>query len=335
MRLSRTGLGLAMLSGAALVAGHGAAAQRIGRLPAECVTPKLRLCMVMGEGLRRECILAAMREMPDSCRKTISDRAAARVSALPPGWREDSFGSDPRQKVDWVRPAGTGKAPLLLFVHGGGWSIGDKRQGAAQKGAHFAGRGWAYASTNYRLVPQATVEQQAADVATAIAFLRRQPGIDPDRVVLMGHSAGAHLAALVAADPSYLAAAGVPMSAVRGVVLLDGAGYDVARQMAEPRNRVQAIYTQAFGTDPARQAALSPTRHAAAPNAANWLILPVASRADSTAQSEALARALRAGGSKAEVVPQAGKTHMTLNRELGTPGDPSTAVVDAFLARLR
>ena len=77
-----------------------------------------------------------------------------------------------------MSPAGGGKAPLVVFVHGGGWSIGDKRMGAGQKGAHFLGQGWAFASTNYRLVPQAKVEQQAADVASAVAWLRRQPGID-------------------------------------------------------------------------------------------------------------------------------------------------------------
>jgi acetyl esterase/lipase len=206
--------------------------------------------------------------------------------------------------------------------------------GAGQKGGHFLEQGWAFASTNYRLVPQVRVEDQAADVAAAIAFLRRHPGIDADRIVLMGHSAGAHLAALVATDPAYLRAAGVPLSAVRGVVLLDGAGYDVAKQMAEPRNQVAAMYSQAFGTDPRRQAALSPTLQAAAPNVGRWLILPVASRRDSTAQSEALAAALRTGGSRAEVRPQAGKSHMTINRELGSADDPATALVDAFLKSL-
>ncbi|NJC05282.1 acetyl esterase/lipase [Sphingomonas kaistensis] len=330
--MGRARIGLMVLAVAALVAGSGAWGQR-ARLAAECRTPALRQCLLAGSE-RGKCLAEAMQSLPDSCRKAMSERAAARAGALPAGWREEAYGSDPRQKLDWVAPAAGGKAPLLLFVHGGGWSIGDKRMGAGEKGAHFSGKGWAFASTNYRLVPQARVEDQAADVAAAIAYLRRQPGIDPNRIVLMGHSAGAHLAALVASDPAYLKAAGVPLGAVRGVVLLDGAGYDVGEQMAEPRNAVQSMYAQAFGTDPARQAALSPARHAAAPNAADWLILPVASRRDSTAQSEKLARLLREGGSRATVAPQAGKTHASLNRELGTAGDPSTDAVDAFLARL-
>ncbi|GAA4010913.1 hypothetical protein GCM10022280_05350 [Sphingomonas swuensis] len=324
-----------VLVGAATVAGGGAWAQQGRMLPEECRVPALRQCLLAG-GDRQACFRDAMQSLPDSCRKAVSERAAGRAGTLPAGWREDRYGSDPRQALDWAVPANaSGKVPLLLFVHGGGWSIGDKRMGAGQKGAHFLAEGWGFASTNYRLVPQASVEQQAADVAAAVAFLRRQPGIDADGIVLMGHSAGAHLAALVASDPTYLKAAGVPMSAIRGVVLLDGAGYDVGEQMAEPHNAVASMYTQAFSNNPKRQAALSPTRHAAAPNAANWLILPVASRRDSTAQSEKLATALRSGGAQARVVPQAGKTHATLNRELGAAGDPSTAEVDRFLKGLR
>jgi len=329
-------VGGVVLASMALIASGGAIAQQTRRIPAECVTPKLRMCLIMAGSLRQECAIGALADMPDQCRKLISDSAASRSGPLPAGWREEAFGSDPRQKVEWVPPtAAKGKAPLLLFVHGGGWSIGDKRMEAGTKGAHFARQGWAFGSTNYRLVPQATVEQQAADVAAAVALLRKQPGIDPDRIVLMGHSAGAHLAALVASDPSYLKAAGVPLSAIKGVVLLDGAGYDVPAQIGDARNRAQAIYTQAFSDDPKRQATLSPVNHAAAPNAGRWLILPVERRQDSRAQSEKLAAALKAAGTSAEVLPQAGKTHMTLNRELGTEGDPSTAVVDAFLSELR
>ena len=324
MTISRARVGAALLTASALIAGHEALAQR---LPPEC-RPAVRQCL--GAPDRESCVVRAMQSLPDQCRKLISERAAARAPALPVGFREDAYGLDPRQKLDWAVPAGAAKAPLLLFVHGGGWSIGDKRMGAGQKGAHFLGRGWAFASTNYRLVPQATVEQQAADVAAAVAWLRKQPGVDASRIVLMGHSAGAHLAALVATDPTYLRAAGVPMAAIRGVVLLDGAGYDVGEQMATRRNLAQSMYEQAFSKDPARQAKLSPARHAEAPNAANWLILPVASRRDSTAQSENLA-----AGAKATVSPQAGKTHSSLNKELGSPDDPSTAEVDRFLAALR
>ena len=330
----RWGYGAAGLASVAmlLAAASAMAQQRGARLPAECRKPLVEQCRGVSD--RRSCVARALPSLPTECRRVISDKA--RAPALAPGFTEHSYGSHPRQKLDLGLPPGAqGRSPLLLFVHGGGWTIGDKRQGAAAKGDHFLKRGWAFASTNYRLVPEATVEQQAADVAAAIAHLRRQPGIDPDRIVLMGHSAGAHLVALVGTNPAHLRAAGLSVEAIRGVILLDGAGYDVGQQMANRGNRAARMYEQAFGKDPARQSSLSPTHHAAAPNALNWLILPVASRQDSTAQSEALAARLRSAGARAIVSPQQGKTHRTLNRELGTAGDPSTAEMDAFLRSLK
>ncbi|MEO7504680.1 MAG: alpha/beta hydrolase [Sphingomicrobium sp.] len=320
---------LALLAAAAATAG----AQQ--RLPQECRAEIVALCP-MGGGLR-DCVRAALPKLSENCRKAISDRAGANA-VRPEGMTELAYGSDPKQRIDFVRPVLNRTVPLIVHIHGGGWSIGDKTHAIGAKAAHFNGLGWAFASVNYRLVPAATVEQQAGDVASAVAYLRAhaiERGLDPDRIVLMGHSAGAHLAALVASDPAYFKAAGVPMAAVRGVVLLDGAGYNVTQQMARPGNMVSGMYDAAFGRDPRRQAALSPTRHAAAPNVADWLIMPVATRRDSTAQSSALAAALTRAGTRATVVPVPDTNHAALNRQLGVAGDFATGRVDAFLAGLR
>lgn len=320
----------AAAAGAVLTSGI-ALAQRTP-LPSDCRQQIMALCRAAMGGVMRECVRGALPKLSDQCRKAVSERAAG--APLPAGMRELAYGSDAKQRLDLMVPAGAANAPLLFFVHGGGWSIGDKRPGAGNKASWAAGKGWAFASANYRLVPQSTVEQQAADLANALAFLRAnaaRKGLDPDRIVLMGHSAGAHLAALLGTDPQYLAAAGVPLSAIRGIVLLDGAGYDVPSQANSDRNLVRPMYEAAFSSDPRRQAALSPTRHAAAPNAARWLILPVAHRADSRAQSEALASALRAAGSDARVIPIAGETHSSLNRGLGEPGDAATGAIEQLL----
>ena len=320
----------------ALALGGAAVAQR-ERLPAECRQEIMQLCRgAMGGGFR-QCIMTALPKLSDPCRKAIGERAAA-ARPPAPGTVEHAFGADPKQRLDLVKPAGVTKAPVLLFVHGGGWSIGDKLHAAAPKAKHFTGNGWAFASANYRLVPQATVESQAADVASAIAWLRAnaaREGLDPDRIVLMGHSAGAHLVALVGTDPRYLKAAGVPLAAVKGVVLLDGAGYDVPTQASAEMNIVKPMYEAAFGTDPRRQAALSPTRHAAAPNVARWLILPVERRADSQAQSKGLAEALTYAGASATVVAVPGESHGSLNKGLGEAGDFATAQVERFLVGAR
>jgi arylformamidase len=246
----------------------------------------------------------------------------------PPGAIEMVYGADARQRLDFT-PAAARDAPLVLFVHGGGWRRGDKRM-AAHMAAHFHGRGFAFAATNYRLVPDATVAQQAEDVAAALARLMREPGVDGRRILLIGHSAGAHLVALVGSDPAYLAAHRISLSAIGGVVALDGAGYDVPRQMAEAGPFLRRLYTNAFGDDPAAQRRVSPISHVAAPNAQRFLILHIAGRPDdSGAQSGALGVALRSVGTPAEVVSVEG-THAQIFRDWGTPGHRATALTDAF-----
>ncbi len=240
---------------------------------------------------------------------------------------EHAYGADPRQRLDFTA-AGVRDGPLVVFIHGGAWAFGDKRI-AAHMAAHFRGRGYAFAAINYRLAHAVTVGQQAEDVAAALASLgagRRLP------VLLIGHSAGAHLAALVATDPRYLAAHGIPLGAVAGVVLLDGAGYDVPRQIEAAGPLLRRLYLNAFGRDEAAQIRLSPISHARAPNAAEFLILHVASRPDSRDQSEALAAALRAAGTAAAVAAVEG-THSSIFRGFGGEDHRATALTDAFATR--
>jgi arylformamidase len=323
-------LGATALGGASL-------AQR-QRLPEECRRQVMELCRGAEGGVRQCLRSGVMQRLSDPCRKAIGARMGTGGIAPAAGTAEHAYGADPKQRLDLVKPAGASRAPVLLFVHGGGWSIGDKMHAAGDKARWANAQGWAFASANYRLVPQATVEQQAADVASAIAWLRTnaaKEGLDPNRIVLMGHSAGAHLVALVGTDPRYLKAAGVPLSAVKGVVLLDGAGYDVPQQASAEFNRAKPMYQAAFGTDPARQAALSPTRHAAAPNVSRWLILPIDRRQDSQAQSRGLAAALTRAGTSAAVVAVPGESHGSLNTGLGQAGDFATEQVTRFLAVVR
>ncbi len=266
--------------------------------------------------------------------------SSAALAARPAAQQEIAYGAAPLQRLDFYPAAGSSRtpAPLIIFVHGGGWSRGDKGNATgAAKVAHFNARGWAVASLNYRLVPAARVEDSAADVAAAVARLMKDAprlGLDPDRVILMGHSAGAHLAALVATYPRYLRAAGASVEKIAGVVLLDGAGYDVPAQMVGSGRMLGGMYATAFGSDPDRQRALSPAHHAAAPNAPRFLILHV-DRPDARAQSNGLAVALRGAGTAAEVREIAGsglRGHMEINRSLGQDDYPATAIVDGWIA---
>jgi arylformamidase len=250
-----------------------------------------------------------------------------------------AYGQDRLQALDYWAGA-TPDAPLVIFVHGGGWKRGDKQMmRRSAKLAHWQAAGYAVASVNYRLVPDASVEQQAADVAAAVAYLRANAarlGFDRSRIALVGHSAGAHLVALVGTDPQYFRTAGLAMDDVRGVVPLDGAAYNVPDQMDENVRLMGDTYEQAFGTDPARQRALSPTAHAAGPNAPEFLILHV-QREDGTRQSRELGSALRRAGTPATVQGFAGRGlrgHMQINRNLGEADYPATPVVDAFFQRI-
>lgn len=254
-----------------------------------------------------------------------------------PGAQTFSYGPDPLQVMDFWAPAGAKAAPLVLYVHGGGWKRGskDSAMGNALPG-HLRDQGYAFASINYRLVPAATVEQQASDVAQALAYLLARAdklNIDRSKIVITGHSAGAHLVALVGTDEQYLRKAGLSFADIDGVMPNDGAAYDVPKQMEQAGRMMADTYKQAFGTDPARQKALSPTYHAAAPNAPRFLLLHV-QRKDGVAQAQELGEALKKAGVNVEYgsFPGTGlQGHAEINRKLGEPGYPATPVMDAWL----
>jgi acetyl esterase/lipase len=126
--------------------------------------------------------------------------------------------------------------PTLVFIHGGGWTAGDRAQEAAGEtinrniGRYFARQGVATAVISYRLMPEATWHEQLDDVAAAVRYLREAvPGYggDADRLYLSGHSAGAWLAARMGLDRQLLRDEGIPPASICGLVLVSGAAYDV------------------------------------------------------------------------------------------------------------
>lgn len=334
------GLITILLAGA--VATSVAAQQAGGRermLSRECRREVVQLCG-MNRSAIRECLRDKRDALSGQCKAQMAQAMAQRMrqpdtdAGTTARAQPIAYGTDPVQKIDLYSPDAARPVrgyPLLVYIHGGGWRNGSKDM-VQQKPDFFNEQGWAFASIGYRLLPQAPVEQQAADVAAAIAKLTRDAGalgIDPDRIIVMGHSAGAHLAALVGTDPAWLKA---DMARLAGVILLDGAGFDVPRQMQQGGLLTSRIYEPAFGTDPVRQARLSPARHAAAPNASRWLILHVARREDAAAQSTALASGLREAGAAVQLEALDDVSHMTINRELGQDGNDQTRLVQAFLA---
>lgn len=339
-RMALAGTALALVA-APILAQRGAGREGGNRPSRECAREIVQLC-----GRNREQIPACLAEqaaaLSEKCRGELGQRLADRQgeTAAPRIFmptarptRTVLYGSHQRQAIDIYEPEGVVEAkPLVLFIHGGGWRMGNRNL-VQIKPRHFGAQEIYFASTGYRLLPDTPVEDQARDVGAAVQALVGQAGtigFDASRLVLMGHSAGAHLAALVATDPQY---AGEAFGAIRGVVLLDGAGYDVAQNMEDADYQARRIYEDAFGFDVERQKALSPVTHVGGPDAPNWLALYVEDRAIAGAQSRLLVDGLVAAGRSAKAVPIPDTDHGRMNREIGAPGGAAqTQAIDAFLA---
>ncbi|MEL7218317.1 MAG: alpha/beta hydrolase, partial [Pseudomonadota bacterium] len=320
-------------------------AQRGGDRPSrECRQEVVKLCGTDRSQIR-SCLQERISELSESCAAEIQKRArnrgsegrrsnrGQRQSQFQPAAKVDRtiiYGQHQRQQIDVYEPDdAVDELPLVLFVHGGGWSFGNHKISVQSKPDHFNEAGYYFASTGYRVLPDAPVEDQAKDIGAALMALRGQAsaiGFDRDRIVLMGHSAGAHLAALVASDPQY---AGDAFDAIKGVVLLDSGAYEITSSLASAEPRSLDLYRRVFGEDQARQTALSPVTHAGGPDAPNWLALYVEEREKTKAQAEALVSALSSTGANAQAVAVSNTDHGRLNREIGTAaGTQQTQAVD-------
>jgi acetyl esterase/lipase len=141
-----------------------------------------------------------------------------------------AYGEDPQQRLDVYvpnKPAGAPvglRPPVVVFWHGGRWSFGDKRD-YRFVGAALSGLGCVVVLPNYRHYPQVKMPGFMEDAARAANWVQAHAAdysADPQRLYLMGHSAGAHLAALVSLDTRYFAASGSPPPKLAGVIGLSG-----------------------------------------------------------------------------------------------------------------
>src|SRR6187431_2167335 len=125
-----------------------------------------------------------------------------------------------RQVLDVYAPAGAKNLPVVFWIHGGGWVTGDKSE-VKLKPRAFTERGFVFVSTNYRLLPQVEMGTIVGDIARSIRWVHdhiAEYGGDPDRILIMGHSAGAQLAAIVCTDDRYLRAEGLSLAIFKGCV---------------------------------------------------------------------------------------------------------------------
>lgn len=245
-----------------------------------------------------------------------------------------SEGNSPATSLDIYRPAGEASYPVVIWVHGGGWILGDKRI-VNRKPKAFTDQKFVLVSINYRMHPRVNFRGMASDVATAVRWVKdniQAYGGNPRRLFLMGHSSGAHLCALIGTDATYLTSQGLVTQDLSGIILLDGPAYDVPQEMRSSNSTLKTIYTKIFSADPDVQRAGSPTLHAAtAAGIPPCLIIHCTDRETTIEQSVGLAQAIRDAGGDAYLVPVSDKSHSNLNRNLGIPGDQATEQVFAFL----
>ncbi|MFO0809104.1 MAG: alpha/beta hydrolase [Gemmataceae bacterium] len=247
-----------------------------------------------------------------------------------------------RQVLDVYSPRGAKNLPVVFWIHGGGWQAGDKTDVQIKPQA-FMDKGFVFVSTNYRLLPSVDMATIVRDVAKSVRWVHdhiAEYGGDATRLLIMGHSAGAQLAALVCTDDRYLKAEGLSLAITKGCVPVDGDTFDVPAiiEVAETRWRVHGLppakfgHREKFGSDPAKHRDFSAVTHVARDKSIPpFLILHVAGHPDTTAQAQRLGNALKAVGVPATVFGARETTHNKINADLGLPDDPATKALLEFL----
>jgi acetyl esterase/lipase len=230
----------------------------------------------------------------------------------------------------------------VVFVHGGGWAGGDPSQ-AAGNGLHFARRGITTRSISYRLAPAFRVPAPLDDVRRGLRYVRahaREFGIDPERLLLMGLSAGAHLVmaahlerrlpALAPALPPELA--DVPEDVI-GVIAHYGP-YDLGRRKPDAAwDAIGALLGERVG-DPEWIRLASPVHHAAEATAPVLLIHGTADTVVSHRESERMHKALVDAGRSSELLLLEGAPHGFQVDWRGEANQRANRTMDAFLDRL-
>lgn len=273
------------------------------------------------------------RRAAQQAHETEGDEPAGPVS-LPVGvrlLRDVPYGKDDRQRMDVYLPRQASAAPVILMVHGGGWRWGDKgmKTVVENKVARWVPRGFVFISVNYRMLPDAGPAEQAQDIARALAAAQSQAaswGGDPARFILMGHSAGAHLVALLSASPEQAFTLGA--QPWLGTVSLDSAALDVVETM---KARHLRLYDTAFGSDPTYWKSTSPF-HALSGHATPLLAVCSSRRSDACPQAKQYAARARSLGVQAAVLEQ-DLSHKDINQTLGLES-PYTEAVESFLSSL-
>ena len=284
-------------------------------------------------------------------------------------YREGKDADPDKHRLDLYLPKGRKDFPVVMLVHGGVWMIGDKSCVGlySDVGRFLARQGIGTALINYRLSPWVQHPEHVKDVARAFGWLHEHAadfGGDPGQLFVAGHSAGGHLAALLATDNTYLKAHGLDSGDIRGVIALSGVHHippgnlyvtlggstdrafrleqvmPVARLPGWMTARMPAVkglpvnvdlYGPAFGDDPAVRADASPLNHVR-PGLPPFLLLNAQRDLPTLrAQAEEFCTALRKEGCDARQMVIKDRNHNSLMFEATKPDDPVAREMVAFI----
>jgi len=235
-------------------------------------------------------------------------------------------GPDAKQNVlDIYTPSDAKAAPVLIFVHGGEWSRGDKKD-ISYKPQFLNDNHIVLVAPNYRLSPKDPHPAQVDDLATAIAWTKAHIadyGGDPEKIVIMGHSAGCHLVTLLALDPQYLAKAKLKPTDLKGVISWSGGMFDLVDR-AKTSTMYSPFIKATFGESDEPQKNASPMTYAK--NAKNSPPFLFASCDDEKSKnsreaSEHMIQLINDAGGHAQSATLTSKDHFHANHDIGNPKD--------------
>lgn len=232
-----------------------------------------------------------------------------------------------KHKLDLYLPRDHKDYPVLFFVHGGAWMHGDKNFFGVYSslGTTFARQGVGVVVTNYRLSPSVKHPEHIKDVARAFAWTHRNIGKyggRADRIFVCGHSAGGHLVALLATDPSYLKTEGLELRCIRGAIPMSGV-YTI------PENAFQSV----FGKDAEVRKRAAPLTHAGEGKPPFLIIYADSDFPTCDRISEKFCKALQQKQCEAQTLEIKNRNHMSIITSASAADDPVPQAIRKFMAK--
>ncbi|MBI5395964.1 MAG: alpha/beta hydrolase [Verrucomicrobia bacterium] len=292
----------------------------------------IALCLTAGAqdgGGRGGLLRTWMKKKQDE--KKIEAQAVGVTTKLDVAYLNDGMSA---HKLDvYCPPKNSKPLPVLVHIHGGGWEIGDKKL-MKSTGLFYASQGVLFITPNYRLSPKFKHPAHVEDCAAALAWAcnhATELGGDKNRVFLSGHSAGAHLAALLGTDPAYLQKHELKSGDLAGVIPVDTASFDLTS--ADNEKLVKNFIRNSFGEDPQVLKSASPLHHVSSKGRyPAFLIFNTTNRAAAAEGGRKFAEALRGAGCNVRFVAVSNHTHGEMASGMYEPSDPVGNAILKFIS---